>query len=257
MPVVICRGEVVLRNPTNRQIAECLGFNDAIDHTHRARCDHRRRRALGAGGGGVRGVGRPGRAGPRDHCSGRAGRIELEDRELPWLSDWYLWPGPCRPGLHAGAEIRRAIVIAKSARELACTRTPVRGRRSTTTCGCLRARSSSRRGAAYRRLDLENLSQFEGAGVYYGATFIEAQVCRDDELVVVGGGNAAGQAAVFLAQTAKHVYMLVRGAGLAATMSRYLIRRIEDNPAITLRDGDGDRRARRWPGISSASDGGT
>src|SRR5207245_11074831 len=90
-------------------------------------------------------------------------------------------------------------------------------------------------GAAYRRLDLENLSQLEGAGVYYGATFVEAQLCRDDEVIVVGGGNSAGQAAVFLAQTAKHVHMLVRAKGLADTMSRYLIRRIDDNPAITLR----------------------
>ena len=89
-------------------------------------------------------------------------------------------------------------------------------------------------GAAYRRLDVENLTQFEGAGVYYGATFIEAQLCRNDEVIVVGGGNSAGQAAVFLTQTAKHVYMLVRATGLANTMSRYLIRRIEDNPAITL-----------------------
>ena len=66
-------------------------------------------------------------------------------------------------------------------------------------------------GAEYRRLDLENLSQFEGAGVYYGATFIEAQLCRGEEVIVVGGGNSAGQAAVFLAQTARRVHMLVRG----------------------------------------------
>ena len=89
-------------------------------------------------------------------------------------------------------------------------------------------------GAAYRRLELDNLAQFEGAGVYYGATAIEAQVCRGSDVVVVGGGNSAGQAAVFLAQSARQVFMLVRGKGLAATMSRYLIRRIEDNPAITL-----------------------
>jgi thioredoxin reductase (NADPH) len=90
-------------------------------------------------------------------------------------------------------------------------------------------------GAEYRRLALENLSQFEGTGVYYGATFVEAQLCREEEVIVVGGGNSAGQAAVFLAQTAKHVHMLVRSKGLAETMSRYLIRRIEDNPAISLR----------------------
>ncbi len=90
-------------------------------------------------------------------------------------------------------------------------------------------------GADYRRLPLDNLARFEGAGVYYGATFIEAQVCRGEEVIVVGGGNSAGQAAVFLAQTARRVHVLVRGAGLAESMSRYLIQRIEGNPTIDLR----------------------
>jgi thioredoxin reductase (NADPH) len=90
-------------------------------------------------------------------------------------------------------------------------------------------------GAQYRKLQVENLSRFEGAGVYYGATFVEAQLCGGEEVIVVGGGNSAGQAAVFLAQTAKRVHILVRSSGLAATMSRYLIRRIENSPTITLR----------------------
>jgi thioredoxin reductase (NADPH) len=90
-------------------------------------------------------------------------------------------------------------------------------------------------GAEYRRLPLANLSQFEGAGVYYGATFIESQLCRDAEVIVVGGGNSAGQAVVFLAQTAKRVHMLVRSEGLAHSMSRYLIRRIEQTPNIVVR----------------------
>ena len=90
-------------------------------------------------------------------------------------------------------------------------------------------------GAEYRRPQCKSLSRFEGAGVYYGATFVEAQLCDGEEVIVVGGGNSAGQAAVFLAQTTKHVHMLVRSAGLAASMSRYLIRRIENSPTITLR----------------------
>jgi thioredoxin reductase (NADPH) len=90
-------------------------------------------------------------------------------------------------------------------------------------------------GAQYRKLPLENLSRFEGAGVYHGATFVEAQLCGGEEVIVVGGGNSAGQAAVFLAQTTKRVHMLVRSAGLADTMSRYLIRRIENSPTIVLR----------------------
>jgi thioredoxin reductase (NADPH) len=89
-------------------------------------------------------------------------------------------------------------------------------------------------GAEYRSLPIGNLPQFVGAGVYFGATFIEAQVCRGEEVIVVGGGNSAGQAAVFLAQSAKRVHLCVRSAGLAERMSRYLIRRIEDHPGITL-----------------------
>ena len=109
-------------------------------------------------------------------------------------------------------------------------------------------------GAEYRRPALANLSQFEGAGVYYGATPMEAQLCIGEEVVVIGGGNAAGQAAVFLAQSVKHVHMLIRAEGLADTMSRYLIRRIEESPAITLHthtelaalQGDGHLEQVRW-----------
>jgi thioredoxin reductase (NADPH) len=106
-------------------------------------------------------------------------------------------------------------------------------------------------GAQYRRPSIENLSTFEGAGVYYGATFVESQLCGGEDVIVVGGGNSAGQAAVYLAQTSRHVHLFVRSAGLAATMSRYLIRRIEENPAITLHTGteiialEGDRSVER------------
>jgi thioredoxin reductase (NADPH) len=90
-------------------------------------------------------------------------------------------------------------------------------------------------GAQYGRLSLENLSRFEGAGVYYVATHLESQLCAAEEVVIVGGGNSAGQAAVFLAQTARRVYILVRSDSLAESMSRYLIRRIEESPNIELR----------------------
>jgi thioredoxin reductase (NADPH) len=116
-------------------------------------------------------------------------------------------------------------------------------------------------GAEYRKLSIPNLAQFEGAGVYYGATFMEAQLCAGEEVVVVGGGNSAGQAAVFLAQTSRRVHMLVRSSGLADTMSRYLIRRIEDNPAILLRtrtevtalEGSSHLEIVRWQSHETAS----
>ena len=89
-------------------------------------------------------------------------------------------------------------------------------------------------GAQYRRLNLPNLSQFEGVGIYYGATQVESQLCQNQEVVVVGGGNSAGQAAMYLSGFAKHVHLSVRGPGLEASMSRYLIARIEACPNITL-----------------------
>jgi thioredoxin reductase (NADPH) len=125
------------------------------------------------------------------------------------------------------------VLIAKSAVRLQCERMPY----AIETDDGLKVPARAviiATGAEYRKPALENLSQFEGAGVYYGATFMEAQLCRGEEVIVVGGGNSAGQAAVYLAETAKRVHMIVRSSGLAESMSRYLIRRIEENPAIVL-----------------------
>jgi thioredoxin reductase (NADPH) len=89
-------------------------------------------------------------------------------------------------------------------------------------------------GAHYRDLALPNLASFVGAGIYYAATHMEAKLCENEEIIIVGGGNSAGQAAVFLAGGCRHVHIMVRADGLAESMSRYLIRRIEENPRITL-----------------------
>ncbi|NRR33795.1 FAD-dependent oxidoreductase [Oxalobacteraceae bacterium] len=89
-------------------------------------------------------------------------------------------------------------------------------------------------GARYRRPSLANLKQFEGRGVYYWASPIEAKLCKSEEVILVGGGNSAGQAAVFLAGHAAKVHMVIRGDGLAATMSSYLIERIKATPNIVL-----------------------
>jgi thioredoxin reductase (NADPH) len=109
-------------------------------------------------------------------------------------------------------------------------------------------------GAQYKKPTLQNLRKFEGQGVYYGATYMESQLCEGEDVIVVGGGNSAGQAAVYLSQTARRVYMLVRSGSLADTMSRYLIQRIAENPRIELHysteivDLEGDTRleAVRW-----------
>ncbi|MGH3639642.1 MAG: FAD-dependent oxidoreductase [Mycobacterium sp.] len=102
-------------------------------------------------------------------------------------------------------------------------------------------------GAEYRRLEAKNCEAFEGRGLYYAATQIEAQMCVGSEAVVIGGGNSAGQAAVFLAGQVRKVYLVIRGPSLSKDMSTYLARRIEQNPKIEVllnteveeMDGDG------------------
>ena len=89
-------------------------------------------------------------------------------------------------------------------------------------------------GARYRKLAVDNLEKYEGQNVHYAATAIEAQLCGEREVVVIGGGNSAGQAAVFLSRHASHVHMLVRGPEMAASMSDYLVGRIHASPEITL-----------------------
>ena len=90
-------------------------------------------------------------------------------------------------------------------------------------------------GAEYRKPQLKNLSQFEGAGVYYGATFMESQLCTGEEVIVVGGGNSAGQAAVFLSKTTKRVHMLIRSGVWPRVCHAILYDRIEETPNIILR----------------------
>jgi thioredoxin reductase (NADPH) len=234
VPLLICRGEVVLRNPTNQQIAECLGFNDAIDHTHL-----RDVVIVGAGPAGLAAAVYGASEGldvlvlESNSPGGQAGSSSRIENYLGFptgISGQDLAARAYTQAQKFGAQL----MIAKGAKRLACNRKPYAieiddGPRVPARTVIIAT------GAEYRRPSLENLSQFEGAGVYYCATFIEAQLCRGEEVIVVGGGNSAGQAAVFLAQTVKRVHMLVRSAGLAESMSRYLIRRIEDNPAIVLR----------------------
>ena len=234
IPVVICRGQLVLRNPSNRQIADCLGFNEAIDRTH-----VRDLVVIGSGPSGLAAAVYGASEGldvlvlESTAPGGQAGSSSKIENYLGFptgISGQELAGRAYTQAQKFGAQI----LIAKCAKRLACDRKPYAielddGERAPARAVIIAT------GAVYRRLSIDNASQFEGAGVYYGATFVESQLCCDEEVIVVGGGNSAGQAAAFLAQTSKCVHMLVRSDGLAASMSRYLIRRIEENPAINLR----------------------
>lgn len=234
IPVLICRGDVVLRNPTNQQIADCLGFNEAIDRTH-----VRDVVIVGAGPAGLAAAVYAASEGldvlvlETNSPGGQAGSSSKIENYLGFptgISGQALAGRAYTQAQKFGAQV----MIAKGAKELACERKPYTIEIDNDTRIPARTVIIAT-GAAYRKPALANLTQFEGAGVYYAATFMEAQLCRDEEVIVVGGGNSAGQAAVFLAQTVKRVHMLVRAGGLAESMSRYLIRRIELNPAIELR----------------------
>ena len=234
VPVLICRGEVVLRDPSNQQIADCLGFNDAINET-----EIRDLLIIGAGPAGLAAAVYGASEGldvlvlESNAPGGQAGSSSKIENYLGFptgVSGQELAARAYTQAQKFGVQM----LVAQGAKQLACDRKPYaieidNGQRVPARTIIIAT------GAEYRRLPLDNLSQFEGAGIYYGATFIESQLCRGEEVVVIGGGNSAGQAAVFLAQTARRVHLLVRSDGLAETMSRYLIRRIEESPKITLR----------------------
>ena len=233
IPVVICRGETVLRNPTNQQVADCLGFNEIVDQTQ-----IRDLVIIGAGPAGLAAAVYAASEGldvimlEASSPGGQAGSSSRIENYLGFpsgISGEELASRAYNQAQKFGAQV----LIAKATR-LACERKPYvveveNGARIQTRTIVIAT------GAEYRRPPLENLSRFEGIGIYYGATFVEAQLCSGEEVIVVGGGNSAGQAAVFLAQTTKRVHMLIRSAGLAESMSRYLIRRIQETPTIILR----------------------
>ena len=232
IPVVICRGETVLRNPTNQEVADCLGFNQAVDQS-----EVRDLVIVGAGPAGLAAAVYGASEGlnvlllETYSPGGQAGSSSRIENYLGFPSG--ISGNSLASRAYAQAQKFGAQMLLVKGTRLICDHKPyvvelAEGARVPARAVMIAT------GAKYRKLAVENLSRFEGVGVYYGATFIEAQLCKDEEVSVVGGGNSAGQAAVFLAESAKHVFVVVRSDGLADTMSRYLIRRIEETPNITV-----------------------
>jgi thioredoxin reductase (NADPH) len=234
VPVLICRGDAVLKNPTNSEIAECLEFNEEVDATH-----VRDVVIIGGGPAGLASAVYGASEGldvlvlESNAPGGQAGSSSRIENYLGFpsgITGLELATRAITQAQKFGAQM----IVARMARQLLCDRKPFAietddGSRVTARAIVIAS------GARYRKLPLENLSKYENAGVYYGATHVEAQLCGGEEVIVVGGGNSAGQAALFLAENARRVHLLVRGGGLEDSMSRYLIRRIEENTVIVFR----------------------
>ncbi len=236
IPVLVCRGEIVLRRPTPQQIADCLGLNDAIDSTK-----VRDVVVIGAGPAGL--------AAAVFGASEGLDVLVVESREpggqaatSSKIENFFGFPtgitgqALTSRGYAQAQKFGAQVMVAQGATQLGCTRRPYSlslGNGQTVHARTIVIAS----GADYRKPAVENLARYEGTGVYYAATSMEAKLVRGEPVVVIGGGNSAGQAAVFLAQSAERVHILVRRDGLAATLSRYLSRRIEESPAIELHPG--------------------
>jgi thioredoxin reductase (NADPH) len=233
LPVLICRGSIVLKNPSNEEVAANLGMNQEID-------DDRIRDVIvvGAGPAGLAAgvyaasegldvlvleTGTPG---------GQAGSSSKIENYLGFptgISGLALAARALIQAQKFGAEIRTAY----SVMSLKCDERPYAIEFANGNAA--RARSIViATGAEYRQLSLDNASRFLGTGIYYAATSTEARRCGSGESIVVGGGNSAGQAAIFLAGSCRTVHLLVRAGVLADTMSQYLIRRIDEIPNIRL-----------------------
>ncbi len=232
IPVVICRGTQVLRKPTIEEVAACLGL-DGLDETI-----VRDVVVVGAGPAGLSAAVYAASEGldvlviEAAAPGGQAGSSSRIENYLGFPTG-ITGQALARSALVQAEKFGAELAVARTALKLGCDR-PYRVELGAGTV--VQARSVViATGVRYRKPAIPHLSSYEGVGVYYGATPVEAILCRGEDVIVVGGGNSAGQAAVFLSGVGRHVTMMVRGPGLAQTMSRYLIRRIEETPNITLR----------------------
>jgi thioredoxin reductase (NADPH) len=233
VPVVICNNRTVLRRPSIQELARCLGLN-----AHITAAEVRDLVIVGAGPSGLAAAVYGASEGldvlviEAESPGGQAGSSSRIENYLGFpmgISGQELAGRASAQAQKFGAKM----LVANNVKRLNCERRPYE---LSVDCGqVIRARTVViASGAQYNKPEIDNLKKFEGQGIYYGATYIEAQVCGKEDAIVVGGGNSAGQAAVYLSQTSGKVHMLVRSSQLSDTMSRYLIQRIEENPAIEM-----------------------
>jgi thioredoxin reductase (NADPH) len=233
IPVVVCSGKAVQRNPTTQQLAQCLGLSGKVDESHILDVA-----IVGAGPAGLAAAVYAASEGldtvviEADFPGGQAGSSSKIENYLGFptgVSGLEL----TRRGVVQAEKFGAQMMVGERVVKFQCDRRPYR--LSLENGDILQARSIIiASGAQYKTPNVANLKKFEGNGIYYAATFMESQLCGGDEVVVIGGGNSAGQAAIFLAETARRVYMLVRGKTLSETMSRYLTQRITTHPVIEL-----------------------
>jgi thioredoxin reductase (NADPH) len=233
IPVVVCKAKGVLRNPTVQGLADGLGFSGNIDKSQVHDVI-----IVGAGPSGLAAAVYAASEGldvlviETSSPGGQAGSSSK-------IENYLGFPVGIAGAELAGRALAQAqkfgarMMVGHCVTRLDCENRPFavvldNGNR-------LAARSVIiSTGAQYNKPRIANLERFEGQGIYYGATYMESQLCEQEDIIIVGGGNSAGQAAVFLSQTARKVHILVRAGELSDTMSRYLIQRIEENPAIEL-----------------------
>jgi thioredoxin reductase (NADPH) len=233
VPIVVCVGGQVLRNPSNTQVAECLGMNPQID-------DARVRDVVVIGAG-------PAGLSAAVYAASEGLDVLVIESTAPGgqagsssrIENYLGFPTGISGQALAGRALVQAqkfgadVAIARSALRLNCEHRPYRVEISGEHV-VLAQTIIIATGAQYRQLELDNVARLLGNGIYYAATALEAKLCGGEEVIIVGGGNSAGQAAVYLSSSCRRVRLMVRSDGLSESMSRYLIRRIEDSPNITL-----------------------
>ncbi|HXM98986.1 MAG TPA: FAD-dependent oxidoreductase [Candidatus Dormibacteraeota bacterium] len=234
IPVLVCRGKTVLRSPSNAEAAACFDLNEGVDQTEVFDV-----LIVGAGPGGLAAAVYGASEGldvlvlESDAPGGQAGSSSRIENYLGFplgVSGQDL----ANRALVQAEKFGAKLSVARSAISLECLDLPYRVR--VDDGKVLQGRTVIvATGSRYRGLGIEDADRFNGKGVYYGATQLEAAMCSDEEVAIVGGGNSAGQAAVFLSSFAKHVHLFVRGPSLSSTMSKYLIARIEASNKISLR----------------------